>query len=183
MYIVSISSQISVSKPHILSQFSYSCITCSYSKTLESLSEEAISDELAQTVPGSAPLTRQRIGEILGSFDMGDADLFLDCWRRFVPSSLRTSRDVTYEKIEFYVQVYMSLYPLIENLSKSPDKQKNETSVLQDMAPRMRRLKAYFDLFSSFDKNGIDTKPNAEPHLEQNKDSSSISHEFLSYFS
>lgn len=88
---------------------------CGYTKAAKALKEEAKGKKKPKTKP------KKMVDEMLKSFEAGDQPKFISQWNEYVGKS--TSTDLYGAKIEFYVRIYFTIFPMHSlNKAKVSDK-------------------------------------------------------------
>ena len=82
-----------------------------YTKTLDSFQEE-ISYKIKQKNYYKIAFSTITESNLIKFFNMGRKLEFLKCWKRIIPNHIRL-REPPLQKLEFYIQVYFAIYPLL----------------------------------------------------------------------
>eukprot|EP00357_Protocruzia_adherens_P001238 CAMPEP_0115041492 /NCGR_PEP_ID=MMETSP0216-20121206/45553_1 /TAXON_ID=223996 /ORGANISM="Protocruzia adherens, Strain Boccale" /LENGTH=918 /DNA_ID=CAMNT_0002423127 /DNA_START=224 /DNA_END=2980 /DNA_ORIENTATION=- len=111
-----------------------------YFKTLDAFQKESVKEG---DVSNIRELRKDQdyvgLSHLIQCFDMGDRERFFVGWRRYLPITVRSKETVT-SKIEFYLQVYFSIYALTPSNKLPPSR--DPQRVFQE---EMAHFKNYLD--------------------------------------
>lgn len=109
-----------------------------YMKTLDMYQEE-VTSKIRSKQYYSTKFAEALNESVLDSFfNAGKKNEFFKLWNRIIPSHLRV-RDIVLEKLEFFLQIYFAVYPLLA------DKKSVKESALKETKVRMQEFKMYLE--------------------------------------
>lgn len=101
-----------------------------YNKTLDSFQEE-VTQKIKTKIYYKPYFQEINETNVLKSFSIGNKIEFFKQWNRLIPSHIKL-KESAYSKLEFFIEIYFAIFPLLGEKKKTPQIQKELKNNMED---------------------------------------------------